>query len=609
MSQDSAAATTKTETSSLPRWDLSDLYSGSEDPKLDTDLERLDSLASDFQQRYEGKIAPGEMTAEELKSALDEYEALVNLATKIGSFASLDYSTNTTDSAKGALLQKVREKSSRVSTKLIFLDLEIGKVPEAKFSAYLQSEALAPYHHYLQVQAESARYHLSQAEETVLEETANCRGRAFRRLFTETVSRMKFQLEVDGVVETMTQSELLAYNYSPDREMREKASLSLAKTLEENTPTLTFIMNTLLAEKEVMDRLRGYERPESSRHLDNELPDVAVDTMVDVCVANFSIVEEYYTLKSQLLGIENLTHFDRYAPLKKSEENIAYDKACEIVLESYRAFSQELHDLAKPFFEQNWIDVPVCEGKRGGAFCAGVSPDHHPYILLNYTEKPRDVMTLAHELGHGLHDRLASKNHVLDYHPVLPLAETASTFGEMLTFEKLFAELQTDEERLALLCEKLEDTFATVFRQVSMFRFERRIHKARREEGELDTDRFNQLWQECMGEMFGSSLTLGDPHKWTWAYIPHIIQTPFYVYAYAFGELLVLSLYARYKEQGESFIAQYTEFLAAGGSKSPQELLAKLGIDPADPKFWQGGCDFIRQNLQRAQQLASKLAK
>ena len=246
------------------------------------------------------------------------------------------------------------------------------------------------------------------------------------------------------------------------------------------------------------------------------------------------------------------------------------------------------------------------DGKRGGAFCAGVSPDHHPYILLNYTEKPRDVMTLAHELGHGVHDRLAAKNHVLDYHPVLPLAETASTFGEMLTFEKLFAELQSDEERLALLCEKLEDTFATVFRQISMFRFERRIHEARRTEGELPTERFNELWQECMGEMFGDALSLGDAHKWTWAYIPHIIQTPFYVYAYAFGELLVLSLYARYKEQGESFISQYLDFLAAGGSQAPQDLLGKLDIDVTNPDFWQGGCDLIRHNLKRARELANQ---
>lgn len=591
----------------LPRWDLGDLYQDETDPKIDADLDNLDSQASLFQSKYEGRLLQGGVSSSELLEALKSYESMTRLAARIGSFASLLYSTNTTDPGRGALLQKVRERSSRISTKMLFFGLELGKVPQEVFSDYLEASELAPFHHYLKNQRESAKHHLSQAEETVLEETANSRGRAFRRLSTEVISRMKFRLEIDGQIKEMSQSELLAYNYHPKRELREKASLSLAETLKENAPTLTFIMNTLLAEKEVMDRLRGFATPESSRHLDNELPDEAVNTMVDVVVKNFPIVAEYYKLKAKLLGLENLKHYDRYAPLKKSEETIAYEKACEIVLEAYKAFSPKLHELALPFFEQDWIDVPVADGKRGGAFCAGVSPDHHPYILLNYTNKPRDVMTLAHELGHGVHDRLASKQHALDYHPVLPLAETASTFGEMLTFEKLYSQLDNDEERLALMCEKLEDTFATVFRQISMYRFERAMHKARREEGELTTERYNEMWQECMGEMFGDALELEEPHAWTWLYIPHIVQTPFYVYAYAFGELLVLALYARYKSEGEAFIERYLELLSAGGSRAPQAILGDLGIDITEASFWQGGCDLIASNLAKAQALAEKL--
>lgn len=600
MSQSSAPAAT------LPRWDLTDLYQDAADPKIDADLDSVDARAAAFQSRYEGRLLEGQVSAEELHEALTEYEEMSRLMARVGSFSSLLYSTNTNDPVRGALLQKVRERSSRTSTRLIFLGLELGKVPEEIFAGYMSSDRLAPFHHYLQVVRDSAKHNLSQAEETVLEETANSRGRAFRRLSTEIISRMKFSLEVDGEVKELSQSELLAYNYHPDREMREKASLSLAETLQrkENSANLTFIMNTLLAEKEVMDRLRGFATPESSRHLDNELPDEAVNTMVEVVVKNFPIVAEYYKLKGKLLGLDKLKHYDRYAPLKKSEEKIAYEKACEIVLEAYKAFSPKLHELALPFFEQGWIDAPVDEGKRGGAFCAGVSPDHHPYILLNYTDKPRDVMTLAHELGHGVHDRLASKQHALDYHPVLPLAETASTFGEMLTFEKLFSQLDNDEERLALMCEKLEDTFATVFRQISMYRFERAMHKARREEGELTTERYNEMWQQCMGEMFGDALELEEPHAWTWLYIPHIVQTPFYVYAYAFGELLVLALYARYKEEGEAFIERYLELLAAGGSRAPQAILGDLGIDITDASFWQGGCDLIASNLAKAQALA-----
>ena len=598
MSQSSATV------DALPRWDLTDLYQDAGDPKIEADLDKLDAQAGKFQDLYRGRLVEGQVTADQLLEALTQYEAMSRLAARVGSYSSLLYSTNTTDPVRGALLQKVRERSSRTSTKMIFFGLELGKVPDDVFAGYLASPQLAPFHHFLEVQRESAKHHLSQAEETILEETANSRGRAFRRLSTEVISRMKFQLEVDGESREMSQSELLAYNYHPDRELREKASLSLAKTLKDNAPTLTFIMNTLLAEKEVMDRLRGYSTPESSRHLDNELPDEAVNTMVEVVVKNFPLVAEYYQLKGKLLGIDKLKNYDRYAPLKKSEEVIAYEKACEIVLEAYKAFSPQLHELALPFFEQGWIDVPVDEGKRGGAFCAGVSPDHHPYILLNYTNKPRDVMTLAHELGHGVHDRLASKQHALDYHPVLPLAETASTFGEMLTFERLFSQLENDEERLALMCEKLEDTFATVFRQISMYRFERAMHKARREEGELTTERYNELWQQNMGEMFGDALELEEPHAWSWLYIPHIVQTPFYVYAYAFGELLVLALYARYKAEGESFIGRYFELLAAGGSRAPQAILGDLGIDITEASFWQGGCDLIASNLAKAKALA-----
>lgn len=591
----------------LPRWDLSDLYQGPDDPRIDCDLDDLDRRAGEFQKRYEGRLTKGEVSASELLEAFQEYESMSRLGARVGSYSSLLYSTNTTDPVRGALLQKVREKSSRTSTKMIFFGLELGEAPEEVFQGYLSSSDLAPFHHHLQVLRDGAKHHLSQAEETVLEETANCRGRAFRRLSTEVISRMKFQLEVDGETKELSQSEILAYNYHPDRSLRKKATDSLAATLQENAPTLTFIMNTLLAEKEVMDRLRGYATPESSRNLDNELPDEAVATMVEVVVKNFSLVADYYRLKGKLLGLDKLMHYDRYAPLKKSEETIAYDKACEIVLEAYKAFSPKLHELALPFFEEGWIDAPVAEGKRGGAFCAGVSPDHHPYILLNYTQKPRDVMTLAHELGHGVHDRLASVQHALDYHPVLPLAETASTFGEMLTFEKLFSQLKSDEERLALMCEKLEDTFATVFRQISMYRFEQAMHKARREEGELTTERYNELWQQCMGEMFGDALELGEPHAWTWLYIPHIVQTPFYVYAYAFGELLVLALYARYKAEGEAFIDRYLALLAAGGSRAPQAILGDLGIDITEASFWQGGCDLIASNLAKAQALADQV--
>lgn len=584
----------------LPRWDLSDLYSGVDDPGIERDLNQNLQEAQEFEKDFEGKV--GQLSAAQLRQAIDRYEAISRRATRVGSFASLLFSTDTTDEKRGALTQMVRERSSTISTHLLFFTLELGHQSTERFEELLAAEELKPYHHFLTLQQEEAKHHLSQAEEKILEETANSRGRAFRRLFTEVVSRMKYQME--GQPEPLSQSELLAFNYDPDREVRQRASVALAGGLQEKAHVLTFIMNTLLQEKIVMDRLRGFSEPESERHLDNELPAEAVNAMVETVAKNYDIVSDYYRLKSRLIGVEKLEHYDRYAPIEKKESSIAYDQARKIVLEAYGAFSPELRELAEPFFTENWIDVPVAEGKRGGAFCAGVTPDHHPYVLLNYTEKPRDVMTLAHELGHGVHDRLAAKHHALDYHPVLPMAETASTFGEMLVFDKLFGELNNDAERLSLLCEKLEDTFATVFRQVAMYRFEQRLHRARRDQGELPTEAINTMWQECQQEMFGDSLVLGDDHKWTWLYIPHIVQWPFYVYAYAFGELLVLSLYARYKKEGASFIPQYFELLAAGGSRNPVELLKELGIDVTSSSFWQGGCDLIRSKVAQAQELA-----
>ncbi len=275
-----------------------------------------------------------------------------------------------------------------------------------------------------------------------------------------------------------------------------------------------------------------------------------------------------------------------------------------MVLEAFGEFSPRLRDMAEPFFSKRWIDAALAEGKRGGAFCAGITPDLHPYVLMNYTGQPRDVMTLAHELGHGIHDVLASDNHLLDYHPVLPMAETASTFGEMLVFDKLRTELDSDSGRLALLCGKIEDTFATVFRQIAMYRFEQQAHRARRQEGELPTEKFDELWQRNMQEMFGASLKLGEEHACWWLYIPHIINTPFYVYAYAFGELLVLSLYAQYKREGAPFVERYFNLLAAGGSRAPADLVESMGFDIADRDFWQAGCDLIRQRVEQAKALA-----
>ena len=588
----------------VPTWDLSDLYAGVDDPRLDEEMNQTGQKAINFAARYKGTIAQADLQATHLRSALDEYEALLRVGQRPQAYAMLLYSTNTNDPTRGALLQKTREFASAVTANLVFFDLEIGQIPGETYERIARLEELAPYRHYLDHQRLIAVHNFSEPEERVLVETANARGSAFSRLFTEVHGRAKFELQQDGEAKSLTQSEVLALLHDEDRDTRRNAAQSLTTTLRANAHTCTFIYNTLLHEKEVLDRLRQHRHPEASRHLNNELSAEIVDTMTEACVANYQTVADYYDLKRRLLGIDELTHYDRYAPIAGTESEIEFARARELVLDAFADFSPRLRELAEPFFEENWIDAQLAEGKRGGAFCAGVAPDLHPYVLMNYTGRPRDVSTLAHELGHGVHDILAGRNHLLDYHPVLPMAETASTFAEMLVFDRLQASISSPEEKLALVCGKVEDAFATVFRQVAMFRFEQQAHRARRQRGELTTDAYSDLWQENMQAMFGPSLRLGEDHACWWLYIPHIISTPFYVYAYAFGELLVLALYAQYQQEGAGFVDRYFEMLAAGGSRSPDELVRTVGFDIADRDFWQGGCDLIRQQVELAAELA-----
>jgi len=592
-------------TEALPTWDLTDLYAAVDDPKIDSDMDASRQQASAFESRYKGTIACDELTAAHLLQALEAYEALLADEYRPQSFAQLHYSTDTADAARGALLQKTREFGSSVATHLVFFDLEIGQISPAVYDGVMADQCLAPYRHYLDHEREMAAHNLTESEERILVETSNSRGHAFARLATEVNSRTRFTIEIDGQAQEKNQSEILVLLYDADRDLRRKAATSVSAGLQANRHVCTYIYNTLLHEKHVLDRLRSYSQPEDSRHLANELNGAIVDTVSDVCAANYDVVARYYRLKGRILGIGDLFHYDRYAPLRGQESAIDFPQARQIVVDAFGAFHPELAATAERFFVNQWIDAAVGAGKRGGAYCAAITPDHHPYVFMNYIGKPRDVMTLAHELGHGIHDVLAADNHLLDYHPVLPMAETASTFSEMLVFDRLLGELTDDGEKLALVCNKVEDTFATVFRQVSMYRFEQQAHRARRDEGELTTERLSELWQQNMQAMFGDSLKLGDEHADWWLYIPHIVDVPFYVYAYAFGELLVMALYARYQQEGDGFVDRYFKLLSAGGSRSPAELVGELGFDIADHAFWQGGCDLIAERVVQAEALAA----
>lgn len=587
-------------------WDLSDLYAGVDDPAIAQNSLRQLERAKQFEERYRGKIDSPECTAALLREALDEYESIGRERARPMAYASLLFAADTSDPARGAFLQKLQVESTAISRHLIFFDLEVGRMAEAVYASLRDDPALAEYRHYLEHERAAARHHLSEPEEKVVEELANTGVRAFVRLFSEINSRATFQVELKGEKHEMNQSQVLALLYDADRDARRAASEAMTATFKGNAHVVTYIYNNLLQEKATTDRLRGYTYPEQARHENNELEPEVVQNVVEVTTENFGVVADYYRLKRQLLGLDELTHYDRYAPLSASGTQIGYAEAKNVVLDAFGRFSPQVRDLTEPFFTRGWIDAEVRNGKRGGAFCAYITPDLHPYVHMNYTGRARDVMTLAHELGHALHGCLASRNNYLSFIPSLPMAETASVFGEMLVFESLQSRLTDPRERLVLLCNKIEDTFATVFRQVSMFRFEQAAHQARRAEGELTTERYNALWQSTMQEMFEDSLKLEDDHAWWWLYIPHIFATPFYVYAYAFGELLVLALYARYRQEGEPFVARYLELLATGGSRKPTEVLGELGIDIREKAFWQGGIDLIGEMVEQAKALAAQ---
>jgi oligoendopeptidase F len=390
----------------------------------------------------------------------------------------------------------------------------------------------------------------------------------------------------------------------PDRELRQAAADAFTEGLKEMERVLVFTYNNLIQDKAVSDRLREYGYPEQSRHKANELDKETVDLVVSMCRENYSLVERFYKVKREILGLPELTHIDRYAPLFDAEEPVSWEEARRIVLEAFGQFSEEVEARAREFFDKNWIDAEPRKGKRGGAFCAYNTPDTHPVMFQSYMNLADDVMTLAHELGHGVHASLSRSQSYFNFHGTLPLAELASTFGEMLVFEKLVAGA-TERDQLALYASKIEGIFATIFRQAAMFSFERRCHHARREEGELTPEQFGDIWQEEIQAMFGSSVKLGEQHRSWWSYVSHFVSVPFYVYAYSFGELLVLSLYQRAKREGPSFAGKYVELLRLGGSRSPQDLMSTVDVDLKSREFWQGGFDALESLVAEFERLWS----
>jgi oligoendopeptidase F len=580
------------------RWELSDLYTGAEDPSLARDLEQALARAEALGSRYRGRVAG--LAAAELAGLLAEYESILEQSGRAGTFAYLSWSTNTEDEARGALLARLEEHSSQLHQRLLFLELEWAQAPVEAAQALLSAPELSRLRFWLILVRRYRPHLLSEPEEKILAEKAVTGRAAWVRLFDEVHSAARYDL--DG--QRLNQHSILARLYEPDRALRRRAAEAFTGGLRGLLRISAAIFNNILSDKASDDRLRRYPSWISARNLDNQIDDATVEALVRAVTGRYDLVTRYYRLKRGLLGLEELADYDRYAPLAAVERRFDWGEACRMVLEAYAGFHPRMGEIASLFFDQRWIDAPVAPGKRGGAFSHGAVPSVHPFVFLNYEGNPRDVMTLAHELGHGVHQYLARARGLLLADTPLTTAETASVFGEMLVFQSLLAREQDPQARLALLVEKIEETFATVFRQVAMNRFEEAIHGDRRSVGELPSARFGELWLQTQRAMFQDSVTLTDDYGLWWSYIPHFLHTPGYVYAYAFGELLVLALYARYRELGRDFPPLYLELLAAGGSTWPEELVRPLGVDLKDPGFWAKGLGMIEELVKQAEQLA-----
>ena len=577
-------------------WDLEPLLG--ETGSVDSLLAEAAEAAEKFSEKYRGRIAY--LSAPDLAEAMHALAQISDGVGRVGSYVGLKFSVDTTNPEFGAQMANADEKSTEISNTLLFVELEWAAADDAHVEEVLTQPELDFCRHHLSAARRYRPHLLSEPEEKILADKAVTGSSAWGRLFSELTST----IEVDISGETISLEEGLSRLQSPERSVRKEAALAVTCALEPGLRTRAFIFNTLLADKGSDDRLRHFDNWLASRNLDNEASDESVAALVEAVVSRYDIPQRWYTLKAKLLGLDRIFDYDRMALVSDTEETFSWSAAREIVSNAYKSFSPELSDVVERFFNEKWIDAPQRPGKRSGAFCAYTVPDHHPYLLLNWTGRRRDVLTLAHELGHGLHAYLAREQGVFHQNTPLTLAETASVFGETVTFGRLLSETTEPNQRLALLAESLEGQIATVFRQVAMNQFEDSAHTWRREQGEVSVEQFGDLWISSQSDMLGESVELTEGYRSWWSYIPHFIGTPGYVYAYAYGQLLALSVYRLYEERGTSFVDSYLELLRQGGSKSPQELGRIVGVDLSDPTFWDGGLSIIEEQLNAAEQAA-----
>ncbi len=561
----------------------------------------LDAAAAEVEhlETFRGRLV--DLSANELA---DFFEHLAGVVDKIGratNYTSLKFSVATDDPEVGALMQKAQEQATVIGSRIIFVELELAQLPADRAAELIGDPKLASVAHHLEGILRYKDHMLSEPEEVVLSEKSVAGASAWSRLYDEQSSVITAEVD-DAEVPLMA---ALAQLQHPDAAQRAKVAAAVTEGLAPGLRTRAFIFNTLLSDKSVDDRLRKYPTWISARNLSNEASDASVQALIEAVVGRYRIPQRWYALKARMLGVDRLNDWDRMAPVVEDTAEFDWDDAKVLVDDAYRSFSPEIADVVQEFFRNDWIDAPMRPAKRGGAFCAYTVPSHHPYLLLNWTSQRRDVLTLAHELGHGVHAYLARPQGIFHQTTPLTLAETASVFGETVTFGKLLDGVTDPADRLPLLAEHLEDQIATVFRQVAMNRFEDAVHTERRDVGELSVDRFGELWAESQTAMLGDAVEVSEGYRTWWSYIPHFIHTPGYVYAYVYGQLLALSVYARYEEEGSSFVPRYIEMLSAGGSMAPEELGKIVGVDLGDPGFWDGGLDIIERLLVDTEEAAA----
>ena len=576
----------------MPEWDLSDLYESLDAPEVARDLNAAGKEAARIKKAYQGKLDAVAKDGAKLAEAVKAYEKLSDLMGKIGSYSGLLYAANQDDPARAKFYGDVSEHLTKISSDLIFFELELNNIDDGVIDAALRHKSLARYKPWFDDLRKEKPFQLEERIETLFLEKGQTGRGAWTRLFSETMSGLRFP--VKGEKQPLSLEPTLNFLSDPDEKKRKAAAEALSQVFKDNIRLFTLLTNTLAKDKEISDRWRGFKDVADSRHLNNRVEAPVVDALVSSVRAAYPrLSHRYYKMKAKWLGKKKLASWDRNAPLPdKPERIIPWNEAQKMVLGAYGSFAPEMRSIAKEFFDNRWIDAPVRDGKAHGAFSASTVPSVHPYVLMNYLGKPRDVMTLAHELGHGVHQMLAREQGPLLAPTPLTLAETASVFGEMLTFKALLAETKDKKERKAMIAGKVEDMLNTVVRQIAFYTFERKVHEARRK-GELTSDQINAFWMEIQTESLGPAIDLKPGYEVFWSYIPHFINSPFYVYAYAFGDCLVNSLYGLYQEAHPGFVGKYFDMLKAGGSKHHSEMLEPFGLDARDPAFWNKGLRVI----------------